>query len=109
MPAPPKRSKRYFRQPLPDKAAERTAVRVADGTPNLSIFNARRLVETFGAAAVAQAFEQMTYQQKHDKLRNPAGFMVIVSSMCWRKLNPTALKRPRFEAEPQRRKRKAPA
>lgn len=114
---PPRKTRRYYRQALPDVALENIAQRVYTATTRptdptntgheLSLPNARRLVETFGFEAVQHALKELDYQRSKGKVRNPAGFLITVCGTRWRILNPDVLKRPQFTAEPRRTSRAA--
>lgn len=111
----PKR-KRHYRKPLADQRMERLAQQIHTqtnrspyGNPNgMSIFNARRLVDTYGVAAVEQAFKRMVWMQERGKITNPSGFMVTVSRTLWRQHHETTnpgTPAPRFRGEPTRKGR----
>jgi hypothetical protein len=111
----PKR-KRHYREPLADERMERLAQQIHTqtnrslyGNPNgMSIFNARRLVDTYGVAAVEQAFKRMVWMQEQSKITNPSGFIVTVSRTLWRKQHETTdpgTPAPSFKGEPSRKGR----
>ena len=80
------------------------AQRVAQVTGNMSIFNARRLVATFGYQPVAATVGKLAWLKRQQRVVNPAGFMVTAARVSWRKhhgaetLNQPA---PHFTAEPR--------
>ncbi len=109
----PKR-KRHYRKPLADERMERLAQQIHTqtnrspyGNPNgMSIFNARRLVDTYGVGAVESALKRMVWMRERDKITNPSGFMVTVSRTLWRQQNGATdlgTSAPRFKGEPTRK------
>jgi hypothetical protein len=111
------KSKRYYRKPLPDEHMEHLAQQVhaqtnpgSDGNAQgLSIFNARRLVETYGVGSVEAAFRRMVWLRDRGRVKNAAGFMVIASRMLWRNQHGVTdldAPVPRFQGEPERKARK---
>ncbi len=101
------RSKRYFHNALPDAAAEQLAQQVVSTTGNMSVYNARRLVETFGYQAVKSTVRKLTWLKRQNHVANPAGFMVTAARVSW--LNQVQFQSgepaPKFEAEPRGRER----
>jgi hypothetical protein len=80
---PPRRSKRFYRQPLPDAAQEQQAQRlcawvkalVDDSTHHISQVNARKLVDEHGIHRIQVAMKRIA-RRKH--VTNPAGFLVTL-------------------------------
>lgn len=110
------KSKRFFRRPLADERMEQLAKQVhaqtnpsLHGNPDgLSIFNARRLVDTYGVGPVEAALKRMGWLRDRGKLTSAAGFMITVSRIEWRKQNGATdlgSPAPRFQAEPTRKGR----
>ncbi len=98
-------SKRYFRTALPDVQDEQLAQRVAQVTGNMSLCNARRLVTTFGYQPVAATVGKLAWLKREQRVINPAGFMVTVARVSWRKQHGAETldkPAPRFTAEPRR-------
>lgn len=113
---PNRPSKRRFHHPLPDAPLETLAQTLhAETNPDdginphgLSLINARRLVDTYGAPAVRQALNRLRWLREKERLTNPAGFLIVVSRLEWRRLNHATdlgAPAPRFQAEPQRKGR----
>lgn len=106
---PRRKTKRYYRQPLPDARMEQLAQRVykfTAGPKGMALYNSRRLVETYGHTAVQRALQRAWWIEQGDQaLRSRSGFIVATASAEWRKLNPTATQRPQFEAEKKRKGR----
>lgn len=105
---PQKAGKRRFRQPLLDMAAERVACRVYKHVPDMSLPNARRLVETYGAETVDTALRKFRWLKDAGKVKRPAGLMVTLARVSWyarqRRTGP-GMAAPRFTAEPRRKSR----
>ncbi len=134
------KSRRYYRHPLPNKHMEQLAhrihaftnphkypidqrqrilhgydslnIKVLKGSDRqgMAIYNARRLIETFGFEAVNRTLKKAIWMQERcgaDKIYDPAGYLVVASRIEWRNLHPEASGKqvPRFKAE-KRRKRK---
>ena len=101
-------SKRYFRRPLPDAEQEASAQRITQHIPALAIFNARRLVVTYGVYVADRTVGRVLWQQRNGyTLRNPAGFFITKIRQVWREVNPQQPV-PDFEAEPVRDPRRRP-
>jgi hypothetical protein len=82
---PPVRSKRYYRRPLADSRLEYLAGQVHMETgQGMSLANARRLVDTYGAKPVEFALKRMRWLRQKDRIRSPAGFLLIASRIAWR-------------------------
>jgi hypothetical protein len=82
---PPVRSKRYYRRPLADGRMESLAGKVHVETgQSMSLRNARRLVDTYGAKPVEAALKRMVWLRRKDRIRSPAAFLVVASRMEWR-------------------------
>lgn len=103
-------SKRYFRKPLPDAQAERLAQRVRIITGNMSIYNARRLVHTYGHDPVKGSLNKMSWLYSKGRVDNPAAFLITAARISWRVANGAddpQCSAPRFQAEPPRRPRRS--
>jgi hypothetical protein len=112
---PKQKSKRYYRRPLTDSRMEGLAQQIqlrtnANSNGGMSLYNARRLVDTYGVEPCEAALKRMAWLRRRNKaITNAAGFMVVVSRMMWRlqhgctDLGSTA---PRFRGEPARRRNK---
>lgn len=106
--APEKASKRQYRQPLPDAKQEQAAEQLRDGLPGLVIFNARRLVVTYGVAVALRTLGRVQWYIKQGyKIRNVAGFFITKIRQVYRELHPEG-RVPEFEAEPKRKPRRRP-
>lgn len=103
----PRRRKRYFRQPLPDSAAERLAQRASRRVTGLSLPNARRLIETYGSESLAAALRRFQRLNELGKVERPAGLLVTLTRTSWRQRSRVDGPAPRFTAEPARRSRTA--
>ncbi len=93
-----------YRQPLPDSRAERLAQRVHEAAPDMSLPNARRLLETYGYDAVDATLRRMKWLQARGKVYRPGGFMVVAARCTWRIHNNADrlhARVPRFRAEPK--------
>jgi hypothetical protein len=111
---PPVRTKHFYRKPLPDSRMEELAQKIFRETSansgSMSLYNARRLVDTYGAEPCEAALKRMVWLQKRNKITNPAGFLVVVARVMWRQQhNATELgsSAPRFRGEPRRTKLKS--
>lgn len=117
-PAKPRESKRKYRQEMADsgvemlaKSVQKTVRELAPSERAMSLANARRLVETYGAKSVARALNKLIWMAGKGKIQNPAGFMITVSRQQWRiDNNATGLgdPAPEFKGEPARRPRSRP-
>jgi len=114
-PAPPvkrpRRSKRYFRSELPNEYDERLAQRLHDFTTSasrahgLAIYNARRIVEMYGARAVHRALSRIQWLQTTPyEMTNPTGLLISTARTYWRELHP-GQSTPQFKAEKKRKGR----
>jgi hypothetical protein len=82
---PPVRSTRYYRRPLADSRMEHLAGQVhAETGQGMSLTNARRLVDTYGAKPVEFALKRMWWLRQKDRIRSPAGFLLVASRIAWR-------------------------
>lgn len=108
------KSKRYYRKPLPDERMERLAQQVhlettADmANERMSLSNARRLLDTYGAQPVETALKRMVWLRERGKISKPAGFMMVASRIAWRVENGATglgMPAPRFKGEPGRKRR----
>jgi hypothetical protein len=108
--APERRSRRFFRRPLPRASDEQLAMRVHQAVPGLSQYNARRLVDTYGCVPVEATLRKLNYLRAQDKISNPAGFMITATRVSWRVhhgADQPGMAAPRFVPEPARRPRSA--
>jgi hypothetical protein len=108
----PVRSKRFYRRPLKDSRMEEVAQQIYSETSansdGMSIYNARRLVDTYGVEPCEAALKRMIWLQKRNKIANPAGFLVVVSRMMWRLQNGATdlgAPAPRFNDHTNRKRR----
>lgn len=100
--------KRKFRRPLADPAAERAAQRAYQQVGDLSLPNARRLVDIFGSEPVSAALRKLNWLRARGGVRSPAALLVTLARVSWRvrqRRDDPGLRAPRFAAEPQRRSR----
>ena len=114
-PAPVRRKpKRYYHQALPDAQNERLAQRVSTWTKTndqrhgMSIYNARRLVETYTYRAVEIALNTISGKFSRcirGEIRNPAGLIVCEAKGRFRELYGDQQITPRFEVEKRRSSR----
>jgi hypothetical protein len=111
---PKQKSKRYYRKPFEDNWMERLAQQIQTQTNNnsggMSLYNARRLVDTYGVQPCEAALKRMQWLRRRNRdITNAAGFMVVVSRVMWRlqhgcrDLGSIA---PRFRGEPARHRHK---
>jgi hypothetical protein len=98
------RSARFFRSQLPDAQHERLAQWVHKDLPDLSLPNARRLVETYGLAPIEQSLKRLWVLVGKGKLHNPAGFLITASRAAWTRQHGGSA--PVFHAQPVRKGRK---
>jgi hypothetical protein len=110
---PKQKSKRYYRKPLKDSRMEALAQQIlaqtSDNSGGMSLYNARRLVDTYGVQPCEAALKRMQWlRRRNTAITNAAGFMIVVSRVMWRlqhgrtDLGSVA---PRFRGEPVRRRR----
>jgi hypothetical protein len=96
---------------IPDSAAaqERMAERAytavsrlsTDNAQHISQTNARKLVETYGTAAVEQGLKRLRWYAGKGRVERPAGFLVTAARAAWHGLHPQAepgAPAPRFQA-----------
>lgn len=105
--APPIRSKRYYRQPLRDSQSEYFAQKVAATIPEISLVNARHLVDAYGVESVKPTLYRTTKLLERQRLRNPAGYLITTARAKWQVLHhwqPGAYC-PKFKTQPQRKAR----
>ena len=102
----PKHSTRYYKKPLPDDRDEWLAQKVYLATGNLQEVEARQLVNKYGCKAVGQALGRMEYMREKGELQNPAGFMKVVSRVCWLSINGFDVPRPEYQSPKKRKPRK---
>lgn len=101
-------SKRRFRQPLPDRTAERLACRIHRLIDDLTLPNARRLVDTYDVASAEAALRKFRWLKTHRHVTDEAGLIVTLARTSWlaRKRGAADLApAPRFRAEPSRKRR----
>jgi hypothetical protein len=103
---PPKRSVRFYKKPLSSSKDEWLAQKVYRETGNLQEVEARQLVDTYGRKAVGQALGRMEYLREKGELENPAGFMKVVSRVCWRTIHELDTKMPAYKSPKKRKPRK---
>ena len=103
---PEKRSPRFYKEPLSDKSDEWLAQKVYLATSNLQEVEARQLVDKYGQKAVGQALGRMEYMRETGELVNPAGFMKVVSRVCWRAIHGLDVPKPEYKSPTKRRSRK---
>jgi hypothetical protein len=97
----PKRSVRFYKEPLPDDSDEWLAQKVYLATGNLQEIEARQLVDKYG-----QALGRMEFMCAKDDLQNPAGFMKVVSRVCWLAINGFDTPRPEYQSPKKRKPRR---
>lgn len=97
--------KRQFRHPLADFAAERAACQIYRMIDEISLPNARRLVDTYGNQPVEDALRKFRWLKAQNKVRRPVGLLVTLARMSWRASQTNHVPAPRFRAEPARRSR----
>jgi hypothetical protein len=102
-----KRSVRFYKQPLPDDADEWLAQKIYRATSNLQEVEARQLVDKYGQKAVGQALGRMEFMREKGELQNPAGFMKVVSRVCWLAINGFDTTRPEYKSPKKRKPRKS--
>jgi hypothetical protein len=103
----PKRTDRFYKNPLTNDADEQLAQKVYVATGNLQELEARQLVDKYGRKAVGRALGRMEYMREKDDLQNPAGFMKVVSRVCWLSINGYDTPRPKYISPQKRKPRKA--
>jgi len=101
-----KRSDRFYKRPLPNDSDEWLAQKVYQATGNLQEIEARQLIDKYGREAVGRALERMNVMREKDELQNPAGFMKVVSRVCWLAINGFDTPRPEYLSPQKRRLRK---
>jgi len=99
----PKRTDRFYKQPLPDDSDEWLAQQIYLATGNLQEVEARQLVDKYGREAVERALGQMEFMRAKGDLQNPAGFIKVVSRVCWLAINGFDAARPEYKS-PKKRK-----
>jgi hypothetical protein len=102
----PKRSVRIYKKPLADDADEWLAQKVYLATGNLQEIEARQLVDKYGRKAVGQALGRMEFMREKGELQNSAGFMKVVSRVCWLAINGFDTPRPEYRSPKKRKPRK---
>ncbi|MBZ0293850.1 MAG: hypothetical protein K8L99_14890, partial [Anaerolineae bacterium] len=96
--------KRFFRQALPDAWMEGVAQETYQSVDGLSIFNARRLVHTYGADVVRSTLRRFQWLHRRGKVNNPPGFMLTAVRVDWRAAHDWQ-PAPMLKLEPKRRPR----
>jgi hypothetical protein len=102
----PKRSDRFYKNPLSDDADERLAQKVYRATGSLQEIEARQLVDKYGCQAVGRALGRIEFMHEKGRLENPAGFMKVVSRVCWLAINGFDAPRPKYISPKKRKSRK---
>jgi hypothetical protein len=72
---------------------------------NLSLANARRLVDTYGASVVRQALSKVIWLNAQRQATNPAGLLITLITQVWRNQHGWNATAPVFKAEPKRKSR----
>jgi hypothetical protein len=96
-------SRRRFRRPLLEAADERLAQRAQQQVPDLSLANARRLVQTYDRESVAAALRKLDWLQTHANVNRPSGMLITLARLSWRARHEAPA--PRFLAAPRRSSR----
>lgn len=96
--------KRFFHQMLPDGVMESVAEELYRLVKGLSVFNARRLVYTYGVEIVRPVLRRFQWLHRRGKINNPAGFILTALRVEWRAANDW-LPAPALRLEPKRRPR----
>ena len=97
--------KRQFRRPLADFAAEHTACQIYRSIDEISLPNARRLVDTYGSQPVEAALRKFRWLKTQNKVTRPVGLLVTLARVSWRAVQKNESPAPRFRAEPARKPR----
>jgi hypothetical protein len=63
-------------------------------------------VDKYGQKAVGQALGRMEYMREKGELDNPAGFMKVVSRVCWRAIHDFDVPKPEYKSPKKRKPRK---
>jgi hypothetical protein len=103
----PKQSERFYRKPLADESDEWLAQKVYRVTGNLQEVEARQLVDKYGRKAVGQALGRMEFMREKNDLQNPAGFMKVVSRVCWLAINGFDTTRLEYQSAKKRKPRQS--
>ena len=106
-PAKPRR-KRFFRQPLPDAGLEALAREMRESVAGLSLCNARRLIDTYGAAVIAPVLRRCVWLDQRGKVAHPAAFLLTAIRVSWRAAHDWQ-PAPVLKLEPRGRSRRRPA
>jgi len=93
----PKRSRRYYQQPLPDASDEWLAQKVYRAAANLREIEARQLVDVYGQQALGRALGRLTYLAEQGKISNPAGFIKVATRSAWREINGFSKQAPTYD------------
>ncbi len=99
----PARHKRRFKRPLVNAVAEQLAQRAFTAIGNLSLPNARRLVETYGNEAVQAALRKLSWLRENYGISNPVGMLVTLTRTSWRSRHQQPA--PGYHTEPLRKPR----
>jgi hypothetical protein len=101
-----RRTKRKFRYPLDDTYAEKIAHQVYTLIKNMSLCNARRLVDTYGTGVTENALSRVMWLDERQSASNPAGLLITVVGLMWRDRHGWDVPKPVFKAEPKRKARR---
>lgn len=99
--------KRHYRRPLEDSQNEYFAKKITAMISDISLTNARRLVEAYGVASIKPTLYRASKLLEDGKLRNPAGFLITAARVKWQMLHNWQIGDccPQFKGEPQRKRR----
>jgi len=61
----------------------------------------------YGREAVERALQRMEFMRAKGDLQNPAGFIKVVSGVCWLAVNGFDAPRPKYQSPQKRKPRKA--
>lgn len=96
------RSARFYERPLPDPAEEDVARWVHKRLAEMSLSNARRLVDLYGRSVVSTALSRTLWFQEQGKIYAPVGFMITISRLLWRERHGFHVPCPVFAGQPNR-------
>lgn len=102
------KSVRFYRTPLPNDFQESLAQRLYKAIHEMSIFNARRLVDLYGVTVVNATLSRTLALMWKGQITNPAGFMITAIQTTWRERYGWGIPKPEFKTQPLRRKRQKP-
>jgi hypothetical protein len=101
-----KPTNRFYRKPLSNDSDERLAQKVYVATGNLQEVEARQLVDKYGREAVGRALGRMEFMREKGELENPAGFIKVVSRVCWLAINGVDTPTPEYKSPKKPKSRK---